>query len=79
MGLVEVRFTGEAAEGILDHDVTLPDGTVVHNTLRVLPNDGGSEVVFSLFQRDGMTDDEFARDAEAVRADLDRVAAIFDS
>jgi len=78
MGLVEVRFTGNIAAGILDHDVVLPDGTVVHNPLRVLPNDGGSEVVFSLFERAGMTDDDFEGDAKAVRADLNRLAAIFD-
>jgi len=62
----------------VDHEVVLPDGAVVHNPLRVLPNDGGSEVVFSLFQRAGMTDDDFEGDAKAVRADLDRLAAIFD-
>ena len=76
MGEVEVRFTGSIGSGILDHDVTLPDGSVVHNPLRVLHNDRGSEVVFSIFQREGMTDAEFHEDAERVRADLRRLCAL---
>jgi len=50
MGVVEVAFTGPIEHGILDHDVTLPDGTVVHNLLRVLRNGTGSEVVFTLYR-----------------------------
>ena len=64
--------------GILDHDVTLPNGTVVHNSLRVIRNDKGSEIVFSLFKRPGMTDDEFHRDAALVREDLVRLKDILD-
>ena len=48
MGKVRVSFRGPIELGLLDHDVTLPDGAVVHNPLRVLPNDDGSEVVFTL-------------------------------
>jgi hypothetical protein len=75
MGEVEVVFSGPVELGILDHDVHLPDGTVVHNPLRVLANDGGTEVVFTLFHRDGVADDEFEADARAVSEDLDRLAA----
>ena len=56
--------------------MTLPDGTVVRNPLRVLPNDAGSEVVFTLFRRPGTTDVAFAEDAALVAADLDRLAAL---
>jgi hypothetical protein len=76
MGLVEVAFTGPTEAGILDHDVTLPDGTVVHNPLRVVPNDTGSEIVFTLFQRPGTTDEEFRADARLVDEDLGRLAAL---
>ena len=78
MGTVEVRYVGATERGILDHDVTLPDGTIVHNPLRVLRNDQGSEVVFSLFKRPGMTDDEFDADAHLVREDLARLNKLFD-
>lgn len=76
MGTVEVSFTGPLELGVLDHDVTLPDGVVVHNPLRVLRNDTGSEVVFTVYQRPGMSDEELERDVEAVRADLKRLRQV---
>jgi len=69
-GEVRVEFRTDLERGILDHDVTMPDGVVVQNFMRVLPNGGGSEVVFTLFQREGMSDAEFESDAVAVAADL---------
>jgi hypothetical protein len=78
MGTVEVRFPGPIAAGVLDHDVAFPDGTVDHNPLRVLRNGSGSEVVFTLYQRHGMTDAEFERDAGMVLDDLDRLRAILE-
>lgn len=74
MGTVRVRFTGPNPFGILDHVVTLPDGEVVHNPMRVLAHPNGCEVVFTLRQR-GLTDTEFAADLAAVRADLERLRA----
>ncbi|HRQ00660.1 MAG TPA: SRPBCC family protein [Terrimesophilobacter sp.] len=79
MGTVAVTFVGPVDAGVLDHDVTLPDGTVVHNPLRVLRNGDGSEVVFTLYRRDGMMDDEFERDADLVRADLEHLRGILES
>jgi hypothetical protein len=78
MGNVEVRYVGPIEWGILDHDVTMPDGTVIHNPLRVLRNDQGSEIVFSLFKRPGMTVDEFEGDARLVREDLVRLKNLLD-
>ena len=73
-----MAFTGPVELGVLDHDVTLPDGTVVHNPLRVLANGRGSEVVFTLFRRPGTSDADFTADVEAVGRDLDRLAALLD-
>lgn len=70
MGEVEVAFVPDNPHGVLDHDVTLPDGTTVTNPLRVLPDGDDSEVVFTLRRRAGVTDEELDADAEAVRADL---------
>jgi hypothetical protein len=78
MGVVEVTFTGPVELGILDHDVTLPDGSVVRNAFRVVANDQGSEAVFTLFRRDGMSEADFHSDADAVRKDLDRLAALLE-
>ena len=77
-GTVEVSFIGPVQAGVLDHDVTMPDGEVVHNPLRVLRNDDGSEVVFTVYQRPGMTDEQFEQDAAAVAADLERLRALLE-
>lgn len=73
MGSVEVRFVGAVQLGILDHDVVLPEGTVVHNPLRVLRNDAGSEVVFTLYRLPGVSDEDYEADTAYVRADLLRL------
>jgi uncharacterized protein YndB with AHSA1/START domain len=70
MGKLRVRFTERNTFGVLDHDVTLESGETVHNPMRVLPRGEGSEVVFTLFRRQGVTDDELARDRDAVERDL---------
>jgi hypothetical protein len=56
--------------GVLDHEVLLPDGTVSFNPLRVVPNQEGSEVIFTLYRRDEMTDTEVDADAGAILRDL---------
>lgn len=73
MGEVEVRFGPHTDLGILDHDVIFPDGAVVHNPLRALAIDAGTEVVFTLCRLPGVDDAEFDRDADMVRADLARL------
>ncbi|MBB2987476.1 SRPBCC family protein [Terracoccus luteus] len=72
MGTVTVRFVPRNDLGVLDHDVTLPDGTVVTNPMRVLSHPDGAEVVFTV-RRQGLTDDEFDRDAAQVATDLARL------
>ncbi|MGW0037411.1 SRPBCC family protein [Gordonia sp. NPDC003376] len=72
MGEVTVRFVDRNDLGVLDHDVTLPNGVTVTNPVRVLAHPDGAEVVFTLRQLD-MSDDQFERDAEMVAADLARL------
>lgn len=78
MGRVKVRFVEWNAFGVLDHDVTLPSGTVITNPVRVLSHPNGAEVVFTVRQI-GLDDAEFARDIETVAADLDRLAGLLTS
>lgn len=75
MGKVQVRFAAGSELGIFDHDVTLPNGQIFHNPLRVLKNDAGSEVVFTLYRRPGVTDDAYEHDAQLIAADLERLSA----
>ena len=78
MGEVEVSFRPGIEFGILDHDVIFPDGTTVHNPLRVLHNDDVSEVVFTVYRLPDVSEEEFARDAEAVRKDLERLRDVLE-
>ena len=75
MGRVTVRFVERNDLGVLDHDVTLPSGTIVTNPVRVLAHPDGAEIVFTVRQL-GLTDEEFERDCAAVEADLERLAGL---
>jgi hypothetical protein len=56
----------------------LPSGENVYNPMRVFPNNDGSELVFTLYQRPGMSDQMFAEDAEIVRQDLERLKNVLE-
>jgi hypothetical protein len=75
MGRVVVVFAPYNGYGVLDHDVTLPSGEVVHNPVRVLAHPDGAEVVFTLRQGNA-SDEDFARDARLVAEDLDRLRSL---
>ncbi len=72
MGPVRIRFVPRNAYGVLDHDVTTPDGTTTYNPMRVLAHPDGAEVLFTVRQL-ALSDDELERDAATVRADLERL------
>ena len=78
MGRVKVQFAARNPFGILDHDVTLPSGDRVNNPMRVVPNDDGSEVIFTVYQRPGMSDDVFADDTKAVARDLGKLKTLLE-
>jgi hypothetical protein len=64
---------------VLDHRVTLPSGEAFYNPMRVVPDGNGCEVVFTLRRQVGMSDDDFERDAAAVRADLATLKHVLES
>lgn len=70
MGKVRVRFAGKNPYGVLDHDVILSSGVAAHNPMRVVPNGDGSEFIFTLIRRPGMSDEDLAGDRAAVEKDL---------
>lgn len=78
MGKVKVRFAEKNNLGVIDHDVTLENGKIIHNPLRVIKNNQASEVVFTLFRQPGMTDQEYNRDAEMVSKDLAKLKSILE-
>ncbi|GAA4558981.1 SRPBCC family protein [Planotetraspora kaengkrachanensis] len=78
-GRVGVAFAERNAFGVLDHEVTMPSGEVVHNPMRVFPDGDGCEVVFTVRRLPGMSDEDFARDAGLVQADLTRMKHILEA
>ncbi len=77
-GRAGFAFAPRNEYGVLDHDVTLPSGEVVYNPMRVIADDRGCEVVFTLRRRPGMSDDDFRADADAVAADLARLKQVLE-
>ena len=77
MGRVTVRFVPRNDLHVLDHDVTLPSGTVVTNPVRVLAHPEGAEVLFTVRQIE-MTVEELEGDVGRVAADLERLKAILE-
>jgi uncharacterized membrane protein len=77
-GSVIVKFAERNRFGILDHDVTLPSGEKVDNPMRVFPNNDGSELVFTLYQRPGVSDRAFEEDAKMVAKDLESLKALLE-
>ncbi|WJR66496.1 SRPBCC family protein [Neorhizobium sp. CSC1952] len=70
LGKVRVRFTPGNPFGILDHTVTMENGLVVENPLRVMRNGDGAEIMFTLLQRPDLDDAAFESDAAHVLKDL---------
>ncbi|MFI5011057.1 MAG: SRPBCC family protein [Hyphomicrobiales bacterium] len=70
LGKVTIAFTPRNELGIVDHQVTLPSGVVIHVPMRVVANAQGAEVLFTLFRTPDMTDEKFAEDAAWVERDL---------
>lgn len=70
VGKAKIRLAKANAFGVMDHDVELDSGVVVHNPMRVVPNGDGSEFIFTLLRQPGMSDDQFRDDAQAVTKDL---------
>ena len=78
-GRVVFTFVPPNDFGVLDHTVTLPSGQKLTNYMRVIPNGEGSEVLFALFQQEGMTDQQFQEDAGMVLSDLQTLRRVLEA
>lgn len=75
---VLMRFVEANTLGVLDHDVEVAPGEVVHVPMRVVPNGDGSEVLFTLVRRPGTSDTAFEADVRQVRRDLSALKAVLE-
>ena len=69
-GLRHFRFTPANAYGVLDHAVFVPGETVLWTPMRVMPNEEGTELAFTFYQRPGMSEEEFASAIEWITTDF---------
>jgi hypothetical protein len=78
-GEMALRFVPPNSFRVLDHHVRLRPDLEVLNHMRVLPNADGAEVLFTVFQRPGMSDAEFAEDRQAVETDLHKLKSVLEN
>ena len=78
-GAVTIRFAAANRLGVMDHVVGLGSGQEVAVPMRVISNGSGSEVLFTLFQLPGMSDEQFARDGAMVENDLRTLKRILEA
>lgn len=69
-GPMTIKFVGRNDFGVLDHTVTVKPGVKILNPMRVVPNGSGSEIIFTVFQSPGVSNEAFAKDAGMVEGDL---------
>ena len=78
MGEVKVAMVPANPHGVLDHTVTLPDGTTVFNALRVTPCGSGSLLTFVVLRDRTATRERFEADVAHVERDLATLADLVD-
>lgn len=78
-GEIGLRFCGPVEHGILDHVLTLAPDLQVQVPMRVVPNEEGSEVLFTLFQPPAMTAYRLEQDMALVQADLQRLKQLIEA
>ncbi len=79
MGDVRIEMAEPNAFGVLDHDVTLPDGTTVYNAFRVTPAGSGSLLSFVVLRLPGTSPEAFEADVAHVGKDLKALRALLES
>ena len=78
-GPITIRFADPNPYGILDHHVLVAPGKELYIPARVIANGSGAEVIFTVFQREGVTEEDFAADAAWVAKDLATLKRILES
>jgi len=75
----KIRFTPKNEFGVADHTVMLQPDAEIYVPMRVVANEEGSEVIFTLFRRPEMTDQQLEDDSAAVRRDLEKLKAVLEA
>ncbi len=75
-GRIRIAMAPRNEFGVLDHDVTMPDGVTTHNALRVTPVGDGSLLAFVVLRPPEATDAAFEGDCALVARDLKTLGAL---
>lgn len=78
-GIRHFRFTPENAFGVLDHAMFVPGEELLWTPMRVMPNEEGTELTFTFYQRPGMDDDAFASAIEWITTDFLTLKTLLES
>jgi hypothetical protein len=78
-GRVILRFAPRNSHGILDHQVFLEGKSPFTTPMRLIENDEGCEIIYTQFQRPGMSEEAFASEVEWVRSDFEALRSLLES
>ncbi len=77
-GPVNIRMAPKNTFGVLDHYIYSAPGVEIYVPMRVVANGPRCEVLFTLFQQLGMSDENYEQDIAFVRADLKNLQAMME-
>lgn len=69
-GPTKIRVAEKNDLGVVDYYLEPPSGGVAFVPMRVVPNSGGSEVIFTVFQLPHATEESYQNDIRLVKQDL---------
>ena len=69
-GMRHFRFTPPNSFGVLDHAVFVPGEQLLWTPMRIMPNQEGTELTFTFYQRPGMSEEEFTSAIEWITTDF---------
>lgn len=75
-GRVRIRFDEDVTSGIMDHFIRPDNGIEFMVPMRVVPNNAGSEIIFTLFRDPDISNEKFALTIDWVRRDLNMLNEI---
>jgi hypothetical protein len=78
-GRITIAMAPRNPYGVLDHDVTLPDGMTLHIAMRVTTTGDGSLLSFVALRMPGATDDAFEQDVAIVLQDLKALKTLLEA
>ncbi len=78
-GQIRIRFTPHNEFGVMDHQIDLGEGEYVFVPMRIVPNEDGTEILFTLFRQPDMTDEKFEADMRWVARDMVALKSLLQS